>query len=67
MAMDAEGRAIVVDLVHIEEVAVQEHPSQEQREVEERSQHHDRTEAASATRTASFVAPSPPDPDYFVG
>ena len=27
----------------------------------------DRTEADSASRTAACVAPSPPDPDYFVG
>jgi hypothetical protein len=27
----------------------------------------DRTEAASAVRTAALVAPAPPDPDYFVG
>jgi hypothetical protein len=25
------------------------------------------TTGARPTRTASFVAPSPPDPDYFVG
>ena len=60
--MGAEERAIVVDLVHIET-----RPTQEQEHREEHGDAGGRTEASSASRTAALVAPSPPDPDYFVG
>ena len=62
--MDAGERAIIVDLVHIEAVETQDQAEEQQQELD-----HEQvvTEATSASRTAACVAPSPPDPDYFVG
>lgn len=76
--MDAEARAVIVDLVHIEaveaeaqlvdiappgELVIEFEPEDQPADQDER----ERSEASSASRTASVVAPSPPDPDYFVG
>ena len=66
--MEAEERAIVVDLIHIEAVETQAQAEAQQQEHEPELEHRPgRTEASSAVRTAACVAPSPPDPDYFVG